>query len=69
MNGTARNNVIGRLVRLSHLIVVAAIVPLIADFLFSKVIGKGPMYHAKCIEYWGLDVEACGSSRSRSAGA
>lgn len=31
----------------------------VADFLFSKVIGKGAMDRAKCIEYWGSDVEAC----------
>ena len=31
----------------------------IADFLFAKVIGQGPMDRAKCIEYWGSDVEAC----------
>jgi len=31
----------------------------VADFLFGKVIGKGPMTHASCIEYWGSDVEAC----------
>ena len=31
----------------------------IADFLFAKVVGKGPMDRAKCIEYWGSDVEAC----------
>jgi mono/diheme cytochrome c family protein len=34
-------------------------IDLIADFLFSKVIGKGPMDHAKCIEYWGSDVDSC----------
>ncbi len=32
---------------------------LLADFLFAKVIGKGPMDRAACIEYWGSDVEAC----------
>ena len=31
----------------------------IADFLFAKVIGKGPMDHAKCVEFWGSDVEPC----------
>jgi Cytochrome C oxidase, cbb3-type, subunit III len=31
----------------------------VADFLFAKVVGKGPMDHAACIEYWGSDVEAC----------
>jgi hypothetical protein len=24
-----------------------------------KVVGKGPMDRAKCIDYWGSDVEAC----------
>jgi len=32
----------------------------IADFAFAKVIGKGPMDRAKCIDYWGSDVEVCG---------
>jgi hypothetical protein len=31
----------------------------IADFLFAKVVGKGPMTHAKCIEFWGSAVDAC----------
>jgi hypothetical protein len=31
----------------------------VADFLFAKVVGKGPMDRAKCIEYWGSDVAAC----------
>ena len=31
----------------------------LADFLFTKVIGQGPMDRAKCIEYWGADVETC----------
>jgi hypothetical protein len=35
-------------------------VELIADFLMAKVVGKGPMDHAKCVEFWGSDVEACG---------
>lgn len=32
---------------------------LVADFLFAKIIGKGPMDHAKCIELFGQDVAAC----------
>ena len=32
----------------------------IADFLFAKVIGQGPMDHAKCIAYWGEEAEVCG---------
>ena len=31
----------------------------VADFLFAKVVGKGPMDRAKCIEFWGSDVAAC----------
>jgi hypothetical protein len=31
----------------------------VADFLFAKVIDRGPMDHAKCVEYWGADVEVC----------
>jgi hypothetical protein len=31
----------------------------IADFMFAKVIGKGPMDHAKCIEFWGQDTDVC----------
>ena len=34
-------------------------IELIADFLMAKVVGKGPMDHVKCVEYWGADVEAC----------
>jgi hypothetical protein len=34
-------------------------IELVADFLFAKVIGKGPMDRAKCIEYWGSDVATC----------
>ena len=34
-------------------------IEVLADFLFAKVIGRGPMDRAKCIEYWGADVEAC----------
>jgi hypothetical protein len=31
----------------------------IADFLIVKVISQGPMDHAKCVAYWGEDVEVC----------
>ena len=34
-------------------------IEMVADFLFDKVIGKGPMDRAKCIEFWGSDVETC----------
>jgi hypothetical protein len=31
----------------------------IADFMLAKIVGKGPMDRAKCIDYWGSDVDAC----------
>ena len=31
----------------------------IADFLAAKVVKQGPMDHAKCIEFWGSEIEAC----------
>ena len=31
----------------------------LADFLFEKVVGKGPMDHAKCVDYFGSDVATC----------
>jgi hypothetical protein len=31
----------------------------VADFLFAKVVGKGPMDHAACVEFFGSDVETC----------
>jgi hypothetical protein len=34
-------------------------IDLIADFLIAKVVGKGPMDHASCIQYWGSDVDIC----------
>ena len=34
-------------------------IEMLADFLFAKVIGKGPMDRARCIEYWGTDVQVC----------
>jgi mono/diheme cytochrome c family protein len=34
-------------------------VDLIADFMMAKIVGKGPMDHAKCVEFWGSDTEAC----------
>ena len=34
-------------------------IELIADFLITKVVGKGPMNHAKCVEFWGSETDAC----------
>jgi mono/diheme cytochrome c family protein len=31
----------------------------LADFMSAKIVGKGPMDHAKCIEFWGEETEAC----------
>ena len=31
----------------------------IADFMLAKVVGKGPMDHAKCVEFWGAETDAC----------
>lgn len=36
-------------------------IEMVADFLFAKVIGKGPMDHAKCVEYWGSEQDVCNS--------
>jgi len=34
-------------------------IQMVVDFLLAKVVGKGPMDHAKCVEFWGSDVDAC----------
>jgi mono/diheme cytochrome c family protein len=34
-------------------------VELLADFLFAKVIRKGMMDRARCVEFWGREVDAC----------
>jgi Cytochrome C oxidase, cbb3-type, subunit III len=34
-------------------------IELVTAFLYAKVIGKGAMDRAKCIEYWGSEVDAC----------
>jgi len=34
-------------------------VDLLVDFLLARVVGKGPMDRARCVEYWGSKVEAC----------
>lgn len=31
----------------------------VADFLFDKVIGRGPMDHAACVDFWGEEVDVC----------
>ena len=34
-------------------------IEMLVDFLMAKVVGKGPMDRAACIEYWGSDTEVC----------
>jgi mono/diheme cytochrome c family protein len=34
-------------------------VELIADFLVAKVAGQGPMDHAKCVAFWGMEADVC----------
>jgi mono/diheme cytochrome c family protein len=34
-------------------------IELIADFLIAKVVGKGPMDHARCLEFWGSEADPC----------
>jgi hypothetical protein len=34
-------------------------VDMIVDFLSAKVVKQGPMRHAKCVEFWGSEVDAC----------
>src|SRR5947199_10831116 len=34
-------------------------IDLIADFLIAKVVGKGPLDRAKCVEFWGTEVDTC----------
>jgi hypothetical protein len=31
----------------------------LVDFLMARIVGQGPMTRAKCVEYWGSEVEAC----------
>ena len=34
-------------------------IELIADFMMAKIVGKGPMDRAKCIDFWGSEADAC----------
>ncbi len=31
----------------------------LADFLFAKVVGQGEMDRAKCVDFWGEEVDVC----------
>jgi hypothetical protein len=34
-------------------------VEMVVDFMLAKIVGKGPMNHARCIEFWGEETDAC----------
>lgn len=34
-------------------------IDLLVDFLLARIVGQGSMDRAKCIEYWGSDVDVC----------
>src|SRR6476646_3065931 len=34
-------------------------ISLLADFMLAKIVAKGPMNRAQCIEFWGAPLEAC----------
>ena len=34
-------------------------IALLADFLLARIVGQGPMDHAKCVAFFGADVDAC----------
>ena len=38
-------------------------IDLLVDFLLARVVGKGAMDRARCVEYWGSEVEACAELR------
>jgi hypothetical protein len=38
-------------------------IDLLVDFLLARVVGKGAMDRARCVEYWGSEVEACAEPR------
>ena len=34
-------------------------IDLMVAFMLAKIVGQGPMDHARCVEFWGSDVGAC----------
>jgi hypothetical protein len=34
-------------------------IDLVVDFLIAKIVGKGPMDRAKCVEFWGSETDIC----------
>ena len=34
-------------------------IELIVDFMMARIVGQGPMDHAKCVQFWGGDEDGC----------
>ncbi len=34
-------------------------IDLIVDFMMARIVGQGPMDHAKCVQFWGGDEDVC----------
>jgi hypothetical protein len=34
-------------------------IDLIVDFLMARIVGQGPMDHAKCVQFWDGDTDVC----------
>jgi len=37
-------------------------IDLIVDFMLARVVGQGPMTHAKCVQFWDEDADVCKSN-------
>src|SRR2546426_10584048 len=34
-------------------------IDLIVDFMLARIVGQGPMDHAKCVQFWDVDTDVC----------
>jgi len=34
-------------------------IDLIVDFMMARIVGHGPMDHAKCVQFWDVDTDVC----------
>ncbi|HTI40474.1 MAG TPA: c-type cytochrome [Vicinamibacterales bacterium] len=34
-------------------------IDLIVDFMLARIVGQGPMDHAKCVQFWDEDADVC----------
>src|SRR5438270_7037797 len=34
-------------------------IDLIVDFMMARIAGQGPMDHAKCVQFWDVDIDVC----------